>query len=104
MITFITGNYAGKRFAGEWRNQSSLFDALSDKRSQAQIYPVSRHKAVRNVEEIGYWNFYRVPSGVVMVSIPMNGHRAPPEFLVSSPTRDAARLQCIIMPVRWDRR
>jgi hypothetical protein len=75
----------------------------SDKRSKEMITsPKDRNKIIRNVGNLYslFWNFYRTSSGVVMVSIP-EFNNAPPELLVFTPTRDAVRLQCILMPVIW---
>jgi hypothetical protein len=75
---------------------------IGDKRSQEMITsPKDRNKIIRNVGSYAvFWNFHRMPSGVVMVAIPLLNN-APPELLVFTPARDAVRLQCIIMPVIW---
>jgi hypothetical protein len=76
---------------------------VSDKRSREMITsPKDCNEIIRNVEGHNsvFWNFHRMPSGVVMVSVP-DRNLAPPELLVFTPARDAVRLQCILMPVIW---
>jgi hypothetical protein len=93
------------RLPEEWEvtQGAPLFSVTADKRSEEMITsPKDRNEIIRNVGNhySVFWNFYRVPSGVVMVSIP-ELNRAPPELMVFAPARDAVRLQCIIMPVIW---
>jgi hypothetical protein len=94
----------GRSLPEEWfvTKNDPVGSVTSDKRSREMITsPKDRNEIIRNVWSSSvFWNFYRMPSGVVMVSIPLH-NSAPPELLVFTPARDAVRLQCILMPVIW---
>jgi hypothetical protein len=96
--------------ADEWdfTRTKGWYGAMGDRKSRVQIYSrKNRDRMLRNIDlNICYWNLYRMTSGFVMVPVPVQTYiNAPPELLVFKPARDkdASRLQCILMPVRWSK-
>lgn len=95
------------RLKEEWvSTKSGLLDsAVGDEHSKKLIYPRSGSRAERNVGggNSEYWNLYRVKSGLVAV-LASTLNYAPPEFLVFSPYKQRrGDLQCVIMPVIWNK-
>lgn len=98
---------ANSRLAEEWvsTRQEPILQVTGDAKSGQSIYGRQRNRLVRNVGlgSSAYWAVYRLHKGTVFVSVPMRAFAAP-ELLVFSMYRNGPpELQCIVMPVAWDK-
>lgn len=105
LISFLMSEPPSKRLADEWfftkSNPIAYFTGNDE--SVALIFHVVRNMAKRNLGTSSgvYWDFYKLVSGVVAVSIPVSMF-APPELLVFTPERrGSGKLQCVVVPLSW---
>ncbi|WP_148304333.1 hypothetical protein [Pseudomonas solani] len=107
LIQHVMNLPANSRLAEEWvsTRQDPIGQATGDAQSGQSIYGRQRNRLVRNVGlgSSAYWAVYRLHKGPVFVSVPTRTF-APPEVFVFSMHRNGpSELQCIVMPVAWEK-